>query len=67
MPQFIKKAIELRMDYVKEAKEIGNKVPIYRGCQNQACFCTGKCKEIIGWREKTLLEKISSSIRNFRK
>ena len=27
-------------------------VPIYRGCQNQTCFCTGKCKEIIGYSKR---------------
>lgn len=26
--------------------------PIYRGCLNQQCFCSGKCKEIIGYRHK---------------
>lgn len=29
-----------------------NKVPILRGCSNQQCFCTGKCKEIIGFRDR---------------
>lgn len=29
-----------------------NKVPIKRGCQNKECFCTGKCNEIIGYRDK---------------
>lgn len=29
-----------------------NKEPIRRGCTNGTCFCTGKCQEIIGWREK---------------
>lgn len=28
------------------------KVPIKRGCPNKECFCTGKCNEIIGWRDK---------------
>jgi hypothetical protein len=28
------------------------KVPIKRGCPNNQCFCTGKCNEIIGWRDK---------------
>ena len=27
------------------------KQPIYRGCPNRECFCTGKCKEIIGYRD----------------
>ena len=31
-----------------------NKVPIYKGCpnKNNQCFCTGVCKEIIGYRDK---------------
>jgi hypothetical protein len=29
------------------------KVPIKRGCPNKGgCFCTGACKEIIGYRDK---------------
>lgn len=32
-----------------EPKE--TKIPIYRGCNNKVCFCTGTCKEIIGYRE----------------
>lgn len=27
-------------------------VSILRGCPNQSCFCTGKCKEIVGYRER---------------
>ncbi len=31
----------------------GTKIPVYRGCSNfgGACYCTGKCKEIIGYDE----------------
>lgn len=29
-----------------------NREPILRGCPNKMCFCTGKCREIIGYREK---------------
>lgn len=28
------------------------KVPIYKGCPNKECFCTGDCKEVIGYRDK---------------
>lgn len=62
--------IILEMNYIKDKmklEENKDKVPIYRGCQNQSCFCSGKCREIIGWREKTFLEKVSSRITNFRK
>jgi hypothetical protein len=35
-----------------EVSKFNAKVPIYRGCPNTTCFCTGYCKEIIGWRDK---------------
>lgn len=31
---------------------LSKKVPIYRGCPNQECFCTGACREIVGFRDK---------------
>jgi hypothetical protein len=30
------------------------KEPIYKGCTNRECFCTGKCKEIIGYKERPM-------------
>jgi hypothetical protein len=36
------------------------KVPIVRGCKNAQCFCTGKCRDIIGFRELHPLEKLNS-------
>jgi hypothetical protein len=39
--------------YNYSEKDVRNtKVPIKRGCPNKECFCTGKCNEIIGWRDK---------------
>lgn len=32
------------------------KVAIKRGCPNKECFCTGKCNEIIGYRDKLFNE-----------
>lgn len=29
-----------------------NKIPIYKGCKNKQCFCTGDCKVIIGYVDK---------------
>lgn len=40
---------------IKKAKEhvIKNKqIPIYRGCSNTTCLCTGECRVIIGYRER---------------
>jgi len=28
----------------------GEKIPVERGCDSKdGCFCTGRCREIIGW------------------
>lgn len=40
----------LRKDSVRELKK-ENKIPIKRGCNNAVCFCSGKCNEIIGWKD----------------
>lgn len=40
--------------YLKEFNKnhsINTKKPILRGCKNRQCFCTGKCREIIGYEE----------------
>ena len=38
-----------------------NKKPILRGCRNKQCFCTGKCKEIIGYEEDYKKDSLSAS------
>ena len=38
--------------YSEKDVRTNTKMPIKRGCQNKECFCTGKCNEIIGWRDK---------------
>lgn len=35
-------------EFVKNSR----KVPVKRGCPNKQCFCTGKCEEIVGYRDK---------------
>lgn len=40
-------------DYIAEKD---NNIAIKRGCSNKNCFCTGKCNEIIGFRDKTKFE-----------
>jgi len=32
-------------------KKENKRIPIYRGCSNSSCFCTGRCKEIVGYNE----------------
>jgi len=33
------------MDKVTEPMEA-----IYRGCPTEVCYCTGRCREIVGWK-----------------
>ena len=28
------------------------KLPVYRGCMSSVCYCSGQCKEIIGYRDR---------------
>lgn len=39
------------------------KEPIYRGCKAEECFCTGKCREVIGYieRDMTAVEKFKAN------
>lgn len=41
------------LNYLHDARnEPSNRIPIYRGCQaHGGCFSTGKCKEIVGYRD----------------
>jgi hypothetical protein len=39
-------------NYNAMKEQTNEKVAIRKGCQNQQCFCTGACQEIIGWRDK---------------
>lgn len=40
-------------NYTQKDIVSNTKVPIKKGCPNDGqCFCTGKCNEIIGWRDK---------------
>ena len=41
--------------------DINNKKPILRGCKNKQCFCTGKCKEIVGYEEDYKKDSLSAS------
>lgn len=40
--------------FSKIAKSIEGKSPIYKGCKVNAglCFCTGECKEVIGYQNE---------------
>ena len=39
-------------NYSEKDVRTNTKVSIKRGCPNKQCFCTGKCQEVIGWRDK---------------
>ena len=38
-----------------------NKKPILRICRNKQCFCTGKCKEIVGYEEDYKKDSLSAN------
>ena len=38
--------------YSEAERSKTNKVPVKRGCKNKVCFCSGKCNDIVGWRDK---------------
>lgn len=47
-----------KKNYFERLKEFQEeKVPILKGCGNRQCFCTGACKEVVGYRDKTPEEK----------
>lgn len=29
-----------------------DKIPVRRGCENTQCYCTGKCQEVVGYRDR---------------
>lgn len=42
---------------VTTATAKSTKIPVFKGCSNRSqCFCTGACKEVIGYRDKLPLE-----------
>lgn len=46
------KQTPINIKYDSLAQETLKKVPIYKGCKNLQCYCTGSCREIIGYRDK---------------
>lgn len=48
----LKPEVYKEMRSVKKSKPSVERVPILRGCKNSACFCTGRCHDVIGYREK---------------
>lgn len=50
MTQREKRHFDLYKQQFLKFKE--TKVPIYRGCPNEVCYCTGICQEIIGYRDR---------------
>lgn len=56
-PNKIKKTIIYQNNTKLDKTEEINEVPIYRKCENEQCYCTGICKEIVGYRKKDILEK----------
>lgn len=44
---------ENREDHISRirSEQMVEMTPVLRGCPNGQCFCTGKCREIIGYRD----------------
>lgn len=36
-------------DWLSKKPQKSGKIPVYKGCLNKQCFCTGACKEIVAW------------------
>lgn len=43
---------QLTLQQAKEQVMNDKRVPIYRGCNNTTCLCTGECRVIVGYRER---------------
>lgn len=44
-------------EYVKEfLDKHKDEEPVHKGCKNKVCYCTGDCKQIVGWKPKETLE-----------
>ncbi len=51
-PQCEAEKQNLFKQFIKGKDEPPTKIPIYRGCNaKDGCFCSGHCREIIGYRE----------------
>ena len=46
-----KRSIYSHENYKKFKEDLKSKIPIRKGCANSACFCTGECNKIIGYRD----------------
>ena len=38
------------------------RINVERGCPNSQCFCTGKCKEIIGYWENGVYTNLNNNV-----
>lgn len=44
---------KLKNEFIQKRKEFLDEYePVYKGCENKECNCTGACKEIIRYRKK---------------
>lgn len=41
---------------------IEDKTPIYKGCSNVECLCTGECRKVIGYVDKLDISKITKPV-----
>jgi hypothetical protein len=50
--QSLRQDMQLNSYLNQAAAHANTKVPIYKGCPNKSCFCTGACRQILGYRDK---------------
>ena len=53
--------VKYRRELDEKKYPIINKNPILRRCKNKQCFCTGKCKEIVGYEEDYKKDSLSAN------
>ena len=53
--------VKYRGELDEKKYPIINKNPILRRCKNKQCFCTDKCKEIVGYEEDYKKDSLSAN------
>ncbi len=44
---------------LNEIQKPNNTIAVTRGCQNKTCFCSGKCKEVVGYLKDGKYEPVT--------
>lgn len=41
--------MKITIQELRQLQDKNREIPVLRGCTNEQCFCTGTCKQIIGY------------------